>query len=171
MKKFYVVKLNYKKQKEGGELGQIISITEKFLVEATGISDAEAKITKWIPNNYIDPVIKGVTASQIEEVILDWNKENYYLCRVAEESETKPKYYYIIIDANSMVEAAQKLTGQLKNSIGNYLINSITVSKLLIEYGLIEYDENKIPEDIKEKRKIGFELKNNIEDNKNLLST
>jgi hypothetical protein len=69
-----------------------------------------------------------------------------------------------------MVEAAQKLTGQLQNSIGNYLINSITVSKLLIEYGLIEYDENKIPEDIKEKRKIGFELKSSIEDNENLAS-
>ncbi|MEO6302530.1 MAG: DUF4494 family protein [Bacteroidia bacterium] len=110
---FYSVKIKYQEPKEGTD--EMKKVTKSYLVYALSVTEAEMRISNWIPSNFQDPVVQGVQQTNIGEIKEDGPSETFWLIKFmddADGTQSKAKPYFVVLNANNIDSVVQKIKGQ-----------------------------------------------------------
>lgn len=133
--------------KEVGEEGEkeIKMVTERYIVDAVSVTDSEAKVIKFLPDNYRDKEITSSVINNLEEVIaVNFNREsdNFYLGRASYMEEkgkklVRKQFSFMVngTDLKNALENAQKFYADI--STVEYTIESMSSSKLICDSDLV----------------------------------
>lgn len=103
----YSVKLAYKEPIEGKE--GMKKKKQNFLVFAHSCVEAECRMTSWIPANYQDAVVEEVKQTPYEAVRRTDSCETFWVVKfMSEQTEGKPKPYFIVSNATTVEEVVRK---------------------------------------------------------------
>ena len=120
------------------EEGKILKVSEKHLVDALSFTEAEARIIE-----EMKPFISGefqvskITRAKINELFANENGDKWYKCKVflvsLDEVKGVEKLTACIMyaQANDTVDAERVLREGMKGSMADYVIASITETKIL----------------------------------------
>lgn len=120
------------------EEGKILKVSEKYLVDALSFTGAEARIIE-----EMKPFISGefqvskITRAKINELFANENGDKWYKCKVFFVSLDEVKVVEkltsstMYAQANDTVDAERVLREGMKGSMADYVIASITETKIL----------------------------------------
>lgn len=130
---YYSVKLQYMVPKEGGD--EMQKKSESFLVFAESCTEAEGRMSQWIPANYQDPEVLDVKKTNIGELRLAGGSETFWNVKIMDDldgTSEKPKPYIIIYDGDHLEEAVRKCAKDFSSEM-----ESITRFKVIVDEDLI----------------------------------
>ncbi len=150
MHNWFNCKVSYEKLQEDGSQKKV---TEEYLVDALSFTEAEARIieeiTKMVRGEF---QVTSITKSRISELHEFDDADTWYNCKVAfisyDEKTNKEKQTIaqMLVMANDVKDAFDKLELKMKGTMADYTIPAITKSKIL---DVIKYDPNAIPSNLK----------------------
>ncbi len=136
---YFIVNTKCLKPIENGEDEEMKFIREKYLVNAMTVTEAEAKIVKWFPDNHQDLEVSVVSMFDLDCVIREGDFENFYLGRIAYPEEGK-KGKFKMISFQVMVNGYD-LKGAFnvmeKHYDGDYEMRSISDSQIIVDKELV----------------------------------
>lgn len=110
---FYAVKLKWSEPKEGTD--QMKKTSKQFLVYALSVTEAEMRISNWIPANYQDPVVEEVKQTGIGEIKQEGACETFWQVKFmddADGTQAKAKPYIVVLNAENLDSVVAKVRGQ-----------------------------------------------------------
>lgn len=158
MKKFYESVVKYDKLSDEGE---IVNVTEQYLLHAVSVTDAEKSLIADIApsikgecevisarkSKYIEFVAENHAISMVDAEVRKMMNQNsrasdvadkYFAAKVSfittsddRKAKQKKTAYYYIIHATSVDAANDTLVEFLKESLGDWDINSVTETKIV----------------------------------------
>ena len=138
--------------------GKEKTVTESYLVDAVSFTEAEERITRQAEQFVSgDFSVSNISRTKIEE-IHPYEEEGYwYKCKVAfldiDESSGKEKKSVadMLINAESMAQACERMTEKLSTVLVPYRISNITETKIvdIFPYFDSEEEEESIPDNLK----------------------
>ena len=138
MHNWFETKIKYEKT---AEEGKIVSVTESYLVDALTFSGAEERI-----NKEMEPFISGnftvvaIKRARINEMFFNDNGDKWYRARVnfisldEEKGIEKKMATTMMVQANDTKEANEGIVEGMKGSMANYVIESVTETKIMDVY-------------------------------------
>lgn len=136
MKKYFLVKVKYERL---AEIGMIESVSEQYLIDAVSFTEAEARIISEIqptlPNG-CDFEVKGITPQKVDEIFFDENCEKWFKSKINflftdDKGKEKKTPIIIFVQANDINHSREKLVEQMKQSMADWEIASISDTKIL----------------------------------------
>lgn len=135
MSNWFSCKIKYQRELESGKIEKT---TEQYLVQAISYTDAEARI-------YADAetriqgefMVDSISKSNLNDVIpfedsIDWYKVKCNLIAFDEETEKEKKTsMYLLIAAFNIKVAYERIENYMKDSMSDYVIESIAYTKIL----------------------------------------
>ena len=119
------------KGSEQDEHGKVSKVSKKYLLSETGYTEAETKV-----NELDDVQVKGfsienIAPQKLSEVFEIEGKERCYKVKVtfdieSESGKIKKNHEYMLVDANSIVDACKEIDKQLETVL---ITNRITECK------------------------------------------
>ena len=162
MKTWFVCKAKYQKE---NEQGQIKNVTEPYLVDAFTYTEAEARIYEVLENMISgDFMIAQITKSNLNEVFYFEGFDIWFKCKIVYhvtdgDSEKEKKITnYMLVSAENVKDAYDKLEESLHNLLVTYKIVSISESPVLEVFPYNNQEENvadEIPSNLKPLSEIG----------------
>lgn len=138
MAQYFEVTATYEKTLENGAIGRV---SEKFLVDALSVSEAEAVIAREVQTGnsgeFFTTVVKK---TKISEVFGDAQSERFYLVKVGfvtlDERTAKEKrtVSQIIVGADSFKEAYDIFSHEMRGTMADYEIISIAETPIVEVY-------------------------------------
>ena len=141
---YFKTTITYNLPKEGEEDAQEYH-KENYLVNAISVTDAETKIIKELPDNYSDKDVKGVIHSNVNRIIYALG-DNWFLVGIKYETGTNKKgkttysHEYVMINGTDIGNALENLIENNKETVDNYIVNSIQESKIIVDRDLLTTD-------------------------------
>lgn len=131
---YFISIVRYDKMMENG---QVKTVNEQFLVDALTCTEAEARTTEYItPFITGDFTIPSVKRSRVSE-IFNGNGDYWWLVKVAfvtidEKSGQEKKFTsQILVQADDFGDACEKFTQEMKETLADWEIQSIALSKII----------------------------------------
>lgn len=140
MHTFFEVRVRYEKVMENGTNKQV---TEPYLVDALSFTEAEARIiqemTPFISGEFRVKVVKQANYSELffsNDVKADiWYKAKLAFVALDEKSGAEKKTYTnILVQAFDLRDAVKKLDENMKGTLADYRIVSISETKIMDVY-------------------------------------
>ncbi len=138
MSKYFEVSLKYDKTQENGALKKV---TEKYIVDALSLTEAEAKVTeKMQPYISGDFFATSAKETKITETCGDVGCGKFYLAKIAfitiDERTAKEKRTtsQILIGAESFDEAYKTLNEFMKPTLSDWELQSLAETKYLDQF-------------------------------------
>lgn len=130
---YYSVKLKWRQPKEGTD--EMQKISKQFLVESLSVTEAELKISKWIPGNYQDAVVEEVKQTKIVNLHVDGASETFWLVKLLDDADgrSRPQTFLIVLNALNLDEVNKKL----KTSYSMQDIEGVQRFKTIIDEDLV----------------------------------
>lgn len=128
-------KISYLAQDEN--TGKIKRKTDVYEVQATGFSDAEAKLQSSLEALISDYELLAMKKSNIDEVLIDESKDLFFIVKTSmitfdqETGKELKSTNNLLVQTNSVEEATKKMGDRMSNSMSDYTIKSITETKIL----------------------------------------
>lgn len=133
--KNYIVKVKYFLETDKG----IKKMMKSYLVSAYSVTEAEAKMTGYMPTNFQDVEITSCSECNIQEIHFNQELIFNYICKFSYEIETKNSvklgYVTVSISANSVVELIKTVE---KLPFQGYELIAISKSVTIFEIDLME---------------------------------
>ena len=138
MHNWFECKIKYEKT---AEEGKIVKVTESYLVDALTFSEAEERI-----NKEMEPFISGeftvvaIKRAKINEMFFNDNGDKWYRAKVNfvsldEEKGIERKIpVTMMVQANDTKEANEGIVEGMKGSMADYVIESVTETKIMDVY-------------------------------------
>jgi len=138
MHNLFECKIKYEKT---AEEGRIVKVTESYLVDALTFSEAEERI-----NKEMEPFISGeftvvaIKRAKINEMFFNDNGDKWYRAKVNfvsldEEKGIERKIpVTMMVQANDTKEANEGIVEGMKGSMADYVIESVTETKIMDVY-------------------------------------
>lgn len=139
---YFVCNTKCLKPVEMGDEEELKFVREKYLVNAMTVTEAEAKIVRWFPDNYQDLEVSVVSLFDLDSIVREGKSENFYLGRIAypEESKNgkiKMKSFQVMVNGDTLKEALGVMEDHYsKESSTNYEMESISSSKIIVDEDL-----------------------------------
>jgi len=141
---YYTAEVKYKKpNEEGGDDDMTNISSEKYLVEAVSVTDAEAKMTGWKPDNYHEFEVKAAGIQDLDSVITEGDSEQYWLSRIFFPTETpkgKIKWasFQAMVNGENINEALKNVQKEYEGeSTSGYEVRKIEFSKIIVDLDLL----------------------------------
>ena len=140
MHTFFEVRVRYEKVMENGTNKQV---TEPYLVDALSFTEAEARIiqemTPFISGEFKVKTVKQANYSELffsNDMKADiWYKAKLAFVTLNEKSDAEKKTYTnILIQALDLRDAVKKLDENMKGTLADYKIVSISETKIIDVY-------------------------------------
>ena len=137
MANYFEVVIKYDKMQENGSVKRV---SEKYIADALSCTEAEARVTE-----EMQPFISGdflatsVKTTPIAEVF-NLGAERYYLAKVAfitideKKNKEQQSISQILVGASSFQEACTLLEKNLRGTISDYEVKSVTETQLIDVY-------------------------------------
>ena len=134
MNNWFECKISYEKMMEDGQLRKV---TESYLVDALSFTEAEARITEeakvFISGEF---KVKDIKRARLSETFFG-DGEKYYKAKVnyitldERSGREKRTPTYMLVQAFTIDEAKDRLIEGMKGTMADYVVESITETKLL----------------------------------------
>ena len=132
MENLFVAVVKYDKIDENGKEKRV---SEKYLIDAVSFTEAEARIyTEMEIMISGEFVVHDISRAGINEVHTDFVGQNLYKIKVSfmsEDPKPKKSTHTSIINADSVEEAGINIKEAMRDVLVDYVIESITDSKIL----------------------------------------
>ncbi len=133
MTTWFVCKVKYLKIDEQGNAKQI---TEPYIVDAVSFTDAESRIYKEMEQRILgaDFTIADISRSNFEDIFYYEDSDILYKCKVTysdldtKNQKEKKVVKYMLVTANNIKEAYERLEDKLSTMVVPYEVPSIAVS-------------------------------------------
>ena len=138
---FFTVTAEYLKPVEDEE--GLKKVIEKYLVNAMTVTEAEAIVTKWFPDNYKDLFVSASGIFDLDSVLVVGDSDQYYLARIKYSEETKKgklKWfsYQVLVNGDDIKKALNTLEEEhVKDSMRDGVIAKIEESKIIVDDDLV----------------------------------
>lgn len=135
---YYSVKLNWLQPKEGGD--EMEKKSKSFLIFAESCTEAEGRMINWIPSNYQEGNVTDVKKTNIGELRLQGNIEEFWLVKILDDLDgtaEKAKPYYVVYDGVHLEDAVKKATTDWSSEL-----DSVVKFKMIIDEDLISEEIN-----------------------------
>ena len=133
--KWYLCKIKYDKVNEKGLTKQVL---EQYLVGAMTPSDAEKIVVDYLTPYIVgDLSVIGVTVTKFNEIYYSDEEEYWYKFKISLitlnektgiEKENKCQF---LVQCDNIQEAFKRIVKEMRNSVSDYRIISITETKIL----------------------------------------
>jgi len=107
---YYTVKLKWKEPVPGKD--ELKKITKTFLVYAESCTEAEMRMSKWVPANYQDPIVEEVKQTAIGEIKVFGMSETFWQVKFMDDADgtsAKPKPFFAVLNGNNLNEIVVKI--------------------------------------------------------------
>lgn len=150
MSNWFECKVKYQKIDESGKEK---NVNEPYLIDAVSFTDAEARI-----NKEMEPYITGefsvtnIKIANFSEIIPDDAGDRWFKCKVTfmlldeEKGVEKKSSTYMLVQADDLKEAYQKIEEEMSGSTSDYSIPSIAESPIMDVFPYFSGDEELNPE-------------------------
>lgn len=135
MSNWFSCKIKYQRELESGKIEKT---TEQYLVQAISYTDAEARIYSDAETRIQGEfMVDSISKSNLNDVIpfedsVDWYKVKCNLIAFDEETEKEKKTsMYLLIAAFNIKVAYERIENYMKDSMSDYVIESIAYTKIL----------------------------------------
>lgn len=135
MNNYFECAIKYEKT---AEEGKIVTVTEKYLVDALTFSEAESSIIEemkpFISGSF---AVKSIKRLKINELFLQAEGDKYFKAKVNfiildEDKGTEKKIASpMLISAFNLKEARENLVDGMKGTMADYEVESITETKII----------------------------------------
>lgn len=143
MNNWFECKISYEKTMENGMQKKA---TEHYLVDALSFTEAEARIT-----TAVEPFISGefkvedIKRARLAEVFLDEDGDKYYKVKVSfitidKRGRELKTPAYMLVQASTIDEAKSRFAEGMKGTLSDYVVESITETKVV---DVFPYEEGK----------------------------
>lgn len=133
----YSVKLKWLEPKD--ESDEMKKMSKNFLVFALSVTEAEMRVVNWIPSNYQDAHVKGVSETTIDDIKIEGTAEIFWTIKWMDDEDgtsAKPVPFTIVLNADNVEKAiAQSKT---HSTFGD--IEEIKKFKGIVDSDLITQD-------------------------------
>lgn len=156
MKTWFVCKAKYQKQ---NDQGQVKDVTEPYLVDAFSYTEAESRIYEVLENMVSgDFLITQITKSNINEVFYFEGPDIWFKCKIvyhvtdSDSGKEKKIINYMLVTAENVKDAYDKLEQSLGNMLVTYKIATIAESPILEVFPYVSEEDdsaNNIPDNLK----------------------
>ena len=147
---WFETKIKYSKMQENGVEKKV---TESYLVDALSCTEAEARTLK-----EMEPYITGefsissVKQAKYSDVFLDESDsaERFFKCKVAfvtldeKTGAEKETSTYMLVQASDLREAIKSLDKGMEGSMADYLIKSVSETKIMDVYLYTDKEESEV---------------------------
>lgn len=140
MYSWFECKIKFQKVVENGLEKKV---TEAYLVDALSFTEAETRITEemkpFITGEFDVAAIKKANYSEVFFSEKD-DDDKWFKCKVAfitldeKSGKEKKSYTYILVQASDIDKAKNSLVEGMKNTLSDYVLESITETKLMDVY-------------------------------------
>ncbi len=116
--------------------------SKNFLVFAESCTEAEGRMSEWMPANYQDPEVCDVKKTNIAELRLKGDSETYWLIKTMDDCDGKAEKavpVLMVYDANHLEEAVRKCAADTSAEMEN-----VTKFKVIVDEDLIDQSTKKI---------------------------
>jgi len=152
MQTWFTCKVKYQKIDDHGKMSRV---AETYLVDAINFTEAEKRIFE-IMEKYVsgDIEVVGITRSNFTEIFNYDNGQYWYKARVSwslfdENSSKETKVSnQMLVAANSVREAYDRISENLESMLVPVDINSIAISPILDVFPLFENEELQSESDV-----------------------
>ena len=140
---WFECKISYVKMMEDGRLKKA---TEPYLVDALSFTEAEARIVEeakvFISGEFI---VKDIKRARLSETFLGEGDKYYkvkvsYITLGAQSGREKKTPAYMLVQASTIDEAKSRLAEGMKGTMSDYVVESITETKVV---DVFPYEEGK----------------------------
>lgn len=132
---YYLAKLKYMVPKEGTD--EMKKESKAYLVNALSLTEAEIKLSKWIPANFQNTEITGFQKSKVVDLIVEEDTDTFWEAKLGDENEKgKIVPFVVIIDGVDHLDVLKRL--EKKYSTSQFI--AIKKLNVLVEYDLIGED-------------------------------
>ncbi len=136
MTTWFICKVKYLKIDEQGNAKQI---TEPYIVDAVSFTEAESRIYKEMEQRVpgADFTIADISRSNFEDIFYYEDADTLYKCKVTysdldtQNQKEKKVSKYMLVSANNIKEAYERLEDKLSTMIVPYEIPSIVISSFV----------------------------------------
>lgn len=113
--------------------------TDNYIFEALSFAEAEARVVEELAKQYDEYEIVKINPLKVAEIITGNGGDIYYKCKVNYLSigengkEKKVPYYYYVL-ARTTGEAGALLQEALKDSVSDFVVESVAETKVIAVY-------------------------------------
>ncbi len=150
MKTWFLCTVKYQKQ---DEQGAVQKVNEAYLVDAVSFSEAEERIYDEV-GNFVkgDFMVNNISKSNYSDIFYYDDSETWYKSKMTymmEEEGKKPKKIinYVLVTAQNLKEAYERIEDNFKTLLVPYTLVSITESSLLEVFEYVPKEE-RIPKNL-----------------------
>jgi hypothetical protein len=145
----FIVTAQYLKPVEDGSDvdGGKKKVTDKFLVNAHSVTEAEAKVTKWLPENYDELFCKGSVFFDLDSIVtVGENTEKWFLsrvkfCETTDKGKEKWYSFQVMVNGKDLSDALKNVSEHYsKETVQDYVMGAIAESKIIIDEDLCKED-------------------------------
>lgn len=147
MASWYLGKVNYQKEDENGRLK---TITESYLVDALSFTEAEAALYKQIVTEAQDFIVSKISRMRLADLFISEDGEKWFKAKVVYYSvddklgKEKKVVNYMLLNADGIEEAHERLKENLKDMIIPYTTDAMTLTPILEVFPHEEPEEKEI---------------------------
>lgn len=141
---YFNVTVKYLKPAEGEDADAMKKVDEKYLVDAMSVTEAEAKVIEWFPDNYQDLSVNAAVFFELDSIVTTGKSETYYLGRIKFPEETKKgkikmKSFQVMVNGDNLKDALNNMIEAFHDeSAVDYEMDSIANSKIIIDGDLVK---------------------------------
>lgn len=135
MNEHFEVKVKYEKI---NERGAVKKVTESYLIDAMSFTEAEANSIKELePYLGGEFIITNMARANYSEIFPNVDGDRWFKCKIEyvtideEKGTEKKKPTYILVQANKVADANEKLIEAMSAYLGDYNIKSVAESSIL----------------------------------------
>lgn len=132
---WYLCKIKYDKVNENGLTKQVL---EQYLVGAMTPSDAEKIVVDYLTPYIVgDLSVIGVTVTKYNEIYYSDEEKYWYKFKISlitlneKTGIEKENKFQVLVQCDNIQEAFKRIVKEMRNSVSDYRIISITETKIL----------------------------------------
>jgi hypothetical protein len=152
MHTWFECKIKYEKAVEEGKT---LSVNETYLIDALSFTEAEKRIIQEM-EPYIsgDFLVANIRRARISELFQHEGGDKWYRCKVffialdEEKGVEKRTAATMLVQASSVKEAVDVLISEMKNSLADYELVSVSETPIMEVYPYVAAEEKKILQEV-----------------------
>lgn len=150
MHTWFECKIKYEKMIEEGKT---LTVNETYLIDALSFTEAEKRIIQEM-EPYIsgDFLVANIRRARINEIFAHDGGDRWYRCKVffisldEEKSVEKRTAVTMLVQATSVKEAIEVLTSEMKNSLVDYELVSVSETPIMEVYPYVAEEKKVVQE-------------------------
>lgn len=150
MHTWFECKIKYEKVIEEGKT---LTVNETYLIDALSFTEAEKRIIQEM-EPYIsgDFLVANIRRARINEIFAHDGGDKWYRCKVffisldEEKSVEKRTAVTMLVQATSVKEAIEVLTSEMKNSLVDYELVSVSETPIMEVYPYVTEEKKVVQE-------------------------